>query len=106
MDLIDRQAVIDKICDTKCFIGRKFCTHLEPCEDIRIIESVPTVEPKRGEWTEPTIEWLGNVAFILKNCSTCDSTSIAEIRQGNEVLIVQNHYCHNCGADMRGAADE
>lgn len=71
----------------------------------KLVKKQPAIQPKRGEWIEPTVEWVGNVAFILQKCSACGNTSIAEIRQGNEMLIFQNHYCPNCGADMRGESE-
>lgn len=100
-DLIDRQAVINKICDKKCFISRKFCTHLEPCEDIRIIESAPAIEPKRGEWIEQTAEWVDGVKFVLAKCAVCGNRAVMDMEQLNDTIKFARNFCGHCGADMR-----
>lgn len=58
----------------------KFYDALKTIDDA---PSVPTVEPKRGEWLEIGDDWI--------KCSLC----------GKEICYDAN-FCPNCGADMRG----
>lgn len=53
------------------------------------IEHQPTIEPKRGEWT--------NVGVLTVHCSNCKS-EFHELEAMN--------FCPNCGAHMKGADDE
>ena len=52
----------------------------------KLIEAIPTIEPKRGEWIDFKNGW---------KCSACG-------KWNNEM----SNYCPNCGADMRGTDDE
>lgn len=88
MDLIDRQAVINEICYDKCMVKRKFCAHYIPCDDVRIIESAPTVEPKRGE------------------CDTCGWHNACNWETLMKDWNIEHGYCAAyCGADMRKRAE-
>lgn len=122
-DLIDRQAVIDEICN-KCFIGRKFCTNLEPCENIQIIESVPTAQPtrseirrlaiqnevfpaKRGEWEYFMETSFNGEITEIDDCGwrcSCCKTPLADVVRGywdDDSEKPTINFCPNCGADMR-----
>lgn len=56
-----------------------------------ILEDVPTIEPKKGEWIPITKGERGYSAGDFR-CSVC--------HQPNKCYIVTN-YCSHCGADMR-----
>ena len=55
---------------------------------INAIKSIPTIEPKRGEWVDD--DFVGQY-----RCSECDYYAIDEY-----------DFCPNCGARMKGADDE
>ena len=95
-DLIEREAVLDAICDN-C----KFETDLErymacsTCKDVEMIKAIPSARPK-GEWM-PIIEAneFGEAYQAGIYCSEC-----------GETLGCGANFCPFCGADMREREDE
>lgn len=91
-DLIEREAVLDAICDN-C----KFETDLErymacsTCKDVEMIQAIPSARPKEGKWIEVTNGRGGH------ECSECHDYA-PSYQSGAEHL---SHFCPNCGADMR-----
>ena len=57
---------------------------------LRMLESIPAAEPKRGKWIE------GNHANYWK-CSEC-----GEVTMESVMGKPRHNFCPNCGADMRG----
>lgn len=53
----------------------------------KALEAIPTIEPKRGEWIDN-----GDRYFRCSLCGTKDTDKW--------------HWCHGCGARMKGADDE
>ena len=95
-DLIEREAVLDAICDN-C----KFETDLErymacsTCKDVEMIKAIPSARPK-GEWM-PIIEAneFGEAYQAGIYCSEC-----------GETLGCETNFCPFCGADMRERESE
>lgn len=56
------------------------------------------IEPKRGEWK---IEDAENAWGYMLTCSECGDTF-----RVTENALPHEHFCRNCGADMRGKDDE
>lgn len=53
----------------------------------KVINAIPSIEPKRGEWIDN-----GDRYFRCSLCGTKDTDKW--------------HWCHGCGADMRGKDDD
>ena len=66
----------------------------------KALSSVPTVEPKRGEWIDLNDKWGFEGTF---KCSACGElwSLIDGTPQDNGM-----NFCPNCGARMKGADDE
>lgn len=88
--LIDANALI-KVFDPNTWQGEMM---------IRVIQSAPKIEPKRGEW----INFVGD--FSTAECSECGE--VYEVSPDTDSC--ENYfnafkqfynYCPNCGADMR-----
>ena len=108
-DLIERDAVLDVICDN-C----KFETDLErymacsTCKDVEMIKAIPSARPK-GEWiwNENGMDW----GIGCWCCSECGMRN-PYIGSGDTALLSNPHnwagskYCPNCGADMREREDK
>ena len=58
---------------------------------INAIKSIPTIEPKRGEW----LEWIDCEGEVFWKCSACGQASEAS------VAGILYKFCPFCGADMR-----
>lgn len=91
-DYISRQAAIEAVDEcTKLKITDDFYTvYTEDMKDM--ITDIPTADVRenvRGEWlnTRPDAPMFG-----FHYCSIC----------GRKRTSPQDHYCPNCGADMRG----
>lgn len=106
MDLIDRQAILkeirEQICTECIWTDPRGCSVCNVWNVIIEIESAPTVEPKRGEWVEPTVEWVDDVKFVLAKCSACGNRAVMDMEQLNDTIKFARNFCGNCGADMRG----
>ena len=114
-DLIDRQAAIDAIRDHKRNVlgqrewdeGIAFgysAAHEHICD---IIKTLPTIaERKKGKWMG---ENTRSASYIFK-CSCCGKNAYFVHGKGRgrncENRYCGYDYCPNCGADMRGDADE
>lgn len=65
-------------------------------EALYIIDAMPTIEPKRGEWVrveETRAEW---------RCSNCNDV-IGLVDSAITPTDADIYFCPNCGADMREA---
>lgn len=105
MDLIDRQALkaeIKKWLNPLPYITENKMVDLDDIavSVIMTIEEAPTVEPKRGEW-ERHPDFLHISSANVHRCSMCKERPL--YKMGYEVLSA---YCPNCGADMRGDAND
>ena len=71
-----------------------------------VIDSMPTIEPKKGKWIEvevfqETYDICGNKTWSSKmQCDQCGFRHTAI-----EGHMAQYNFCPNCGADMRGEQD-
>lgn len=65
-----------------------------------VINGIPTIEPKRGEWKMEVAETIYGRGYKL-TCSECGETVSV-----TEYALPYEHFCRNCGADMRGKDDE
>lgn len=71
-----------------------------------IIENLPTIEPKRGEWLwdKDAIDWnIG--AWVCSNCHARNN-NIPEIKTITPNSWSGSNFCPNCGARMKGADDD
>ena len=66
----------------------------------QIIDDAPSIEPKRGRWKIEDAETIYGKAYLL-TCSECGETVSV-----SETALPYEHFCRNCGADMRGAENE
>ena len=87
MDTIDRQAAIDVV--------KGIDSHF-----VKYIEAVPSAQPmrKRGEWHKQD-----NGQIYWYECSVCGCEPLRNKWNGDWEF---SDFCPNCGADMRGDADE
>ena len=63
----------------------------------KALEAITTIEPKRGRWKIEGAETIYGKAYLL-TCSECGETVSV-----TETALPYEHFCRNCGADMRGA---
>ena len=92
-DLISRQAAlaeIDKNRDALLSSGMTGAEHILVHYGRRVIEELPTIEPKKGKWVEDE--------YWDYKCSACGKGIDDEI-----YLFMP--YCPNCGARMEGESD-
>lgn len=95
-DLISRQDAIDAICKAWCYVTYYNCPHRDDgftcdgCDDIEEIESLPSAEPKTGNWVKVIDEETPNV---VKWHYECDQCGAARWEKGQR-------YCQNCGTRM------
>lgn len=80
-DLISREALKKSFEDTVCIEPMPYAFVKQ------IIDNAPTVAPERpqGKWIK-----IGEIGLAYK-CDKCD-----------EVNVIPENFCPNCGADMRG----
>lgn len=95
MRLIDADALKKAFCN-HCD-GDEPCT--EPCIDIGLIETAPTIDAvvvKHGEWSNRRT-WVHDGEWY---CTACDKeiTIYMGEKRGND----RYKYCPNCGAKMKG----
>lgn len=69
-------------------------------EALYIIDAMPTVEPKRGEWKKgkefqsyPRVKFISDAYY----CSVCENEAFYDTDYGQQLF----NFCPNCGADMR-----
>lgn len=86
-DLISRQAAIDAVEAAIGFDTRYYWA----------IKDLPSVHPmrKKGKWRRISADKYVQHATAFYRCLECGLDSIGE-----------TNFCPNCGADMRGDADE
>ena len=96
--LIERQAVIDAICYEWCYATYDSCPHRDEedymcdgCDDIKIIESLPSAErtERTGRWEAPYVLKDGSIGAC---CSQCGAFL--------PVICDYRNFCPNCGARM------
>lgn len=88
MRLIDADAL-------KKTIDREIFRHDTIDHVFQIIDDAPTIEPKRGRWKIEGAETIYGKAYLL-TCSECGETVSV-----TETALPYEHFCRNCGADMR-----
>ena len=100
-DLIDRQALLERITATVCKYcdGSKLCKDCELDDAIFIINMQATVEPQKAQWVKKhhRKEIPDMHMMITGEYPTCSLCGFAEIG-----LSQNTNYCPACGADMRG----
>lgn len=71
-------------------------------EDIDNAPTVDAVERKRGRWVDNGLDSIGfmGIEYRLQKCSNCGETIAKAPMQRLP------NFCSNCGADMRGEANE
>lgn len=92
-DLIGRQAAIDALCKRCDLVHDVPCT--EKCNDIKILEKLPSATRPTGEWIYPT-DIIG-----FGRCGSCGSLW--------DKSLIDNiffKYCPRCGTRMRGDKDD
>ena len=100
-DLIRRSDAIKALKDNMVEMGGDDFSEMGVhSDDIdAVINGIPTIEPKRGEWAKRTHNTLiAQVNFAY--CSECGQPIMHE-----HTRPLWN-FCPNCGADMRGEGDE
>ena len=88
-DLISREKVFDVISD--------WYDNESDIETLAfLISNIPTEEPRRGKWIPQFDKW-GDYVTTTEGykCSEC-----------GEFDSMKDNFCPNCGADMRGEANE
>ena len=97
-DLIRRSDAIDALKNALCELGGdewgdgELGVHADDID--AIINDIPTIEPKRGEWID---RGMRVPSSWVKKCSLC----------GHETDTWRwCKFCPNCGARMKGADDE
>lgn len=93
-DLISRRAAIKAIDDLpNCYNG--YSDAYDKAYIIGVIEAMPPIEPKRGEWKlcKSSIHPYGNDV----ECSACGFKMASTFGYS---------FCPNCGADMRDRSEE
>lgn len=94
-DLIRRSDAIEALKNALCELGGdewgdgELGVHADDID--AVINDIPTIEPKRGEW-------IFNGNFCGLNHHKCSKCGKNEFRMSN--------FCPNCGAEMRGKDDE
>lgn len=96
VDLISRRAAIKAIDDLpNCYNG--YSDTYDKAYIIGVLEEVPTIEPKKGKWIEPSREvGLSYDKKAFAECSVCGK---------KEFLGWDKAYCPNCGAKMEGSEE-
>lgn len=101
MDVISRRAVIDALdalCDRECEYSKKqrsfMCGACRLGSAFDVIDELPSIQPQRmrGKW----IPQGWNDTYC--KCSCCDAMYVT--------AEIPYNYCPNCGADMRGTAND
>ena len=87
-DAVSRQAVKDLYCRI-CMETNICYRSKENCEDLKLFDELPSVQPKAK-----TGRWITEEPTVVKPyvCSECGHFYNLDVR----------NYCPNCGADMRG----
>lgn len=102
-DLISRQAAIKAIEDLQdCFNG--FSDTYDKACIIGVIEEVPRVDvPDRKVG-----KWIKNESRYGWHCSACEEDDLYAFAWNSDTgeNELQDRYCPNCGADMKGEEDE
>lgn len=99
-DLIRRSDVIEALKDNMVEMGGDDFSEMGVHSDDvdAVINGIPTIEPKRGEWIEFDTKWGRSLYY----CTNCMETSEVPTAFGKPLY----NFCPNCGADMKGADDE
>lgn len=101
MDLIDRQAAIDALCNN-CDHVQAVCAHY-PCKQYIAVEKLPSAEPERktGRWIVVSDGYgNGEATACICECSECKDTIWVYKKSDRKWK-----YCPNCGARMGGDAE-
>ena len=119
MRLIDADALKKSIdeCDicnicperkARCSYDCDFPDFLSPKYEA-LIDSQPTIEPKRGKWIEHkerTIVRNNNFIDFFPTEYECSNCGLRRATYAINSSLSLTNYCPNCGADMREVRDE
>ena len=100
-DAISRQAVMDAmydLCGEESLKDNPWRDNPHIDSIIDAIEDLPSVTPKQkmGHWIDDT-----SLGYHISICSNCDWRG-----HGDTCLIYKPKYCPNCGARMKGGAND
>ena len=89
-DLIERENVLDAICDN-CKLETNFDRYKAcgNCKDVKMIMDIPSAE-RKGEWIQNNLDGT----FKIWDCSECGIH-----------METKWNFCPNCGARMKGVED-
>jgi len=85
-------------------LSRVFKTQLSVADVIDQIDREDTIEPerKKGKWIRKSAgDWMWTCSYCGKDDAYAYSADDA-----HEPTVLQDFFCPNCGADMRGEQDE
>lgn len=93
---MSRYINIDKVLSELC-LSHKDIIYIDKNETAERIRKIPSIdiEPKRGEWKIEETESVWGKGYML-TCSECGDTF-----RVTESALSHEHFCPNCGADMR-----
>ena len=100
-DLISRQAAIDelwRISNERDSVYYTSAIH----SAVDAVKALPSAEPERKKG-----RWIKNEGRSGWHCSSCKKDDLyAYPYAANNERVLQDFYCPNCGADMRGEEHE
>ena len=100
-DLIEREEVIDAICNKCMFehkMERRMPTLCRNCRTVKMIQAIPSARPQ-GEWIDAEIPLESGDTMPIQVCNLCKTFYPLAYTGGG------HRFCPNCGARMKGADD-
>lgn len=98
-DLIRRSDAIELVAE---YIGCDYAREEEAIENATmLIETIPTIEPMRGEWIDEAGEIDASFGIHDYRCSNCNSYADEYIGGHEWYTMYKPNYCPNCGAKMK-----
>lgn len=72
-----------------------------------LLEAIPTIEPKRGEWEEKETFYNGDEKPTIEEWQSARCSACGKYHTTPYMYYFDNYdFCPHCGADMRGEDDE
>lgn len=96
MNLINKQRVLEILCEECAYRCKTEEVKLECCFNYQMISELPCADVKpvvRGEWIEIEAARVGTAKQYT--CSVCKQPRYMAYAPPND------NFCHECGADMR-----